>query len=310
LYMLIALVWWSILLSEKNEEVYNAKFALLDTKLKHEEISGEVFQSSILELQNTYEAQRKMIMGEAIVFGLLLFIGLNLLHNAFSKELEANNKVKNFLLSITHELKSPLSTINLVLETFKKRKLEHEKVIELSDMALSESHRLEKLINDILMSFKLNKSYTYNYEDTNLVEFVNNIVQKFVKANPGIEFNEDYSSPNITLSIDREAFYSLVNNLLENAVKYGEKSPIEISLEESSGQVQIHIADGGIGISDVDKENIFDQFYRVGNEETRRTKGTGLGLFIVKRIVESHNGSIRVENNQPKGTVFIVTLKK
>ena len=102
---------------------------------------------------------------------------------------------------------------------------------------------------------------------------------------------------------------SVALNLLENAVKYGDQSPnIDTQISQKNGSIFCEISDNGIGISDKEKKHIFKKFYRVGSEETRTTKGTGLGLYIVKEIVKAHGGEIRVEDNFPKGTRFKITL--
>ncbi|MES2395124.1 MAG: ATP-binding protein, partial [Bacteroidota bacterium] len=111
--------------------------------------------------------------------------------------------------------------------------------------------------------------------------------------------------PNIYMDIDRTNFPSIILNLFENAVKYSpEDSTIVVSLKKQNQKIILSVADQGIGISDKEKETIFQRFYRSGNEETRKTKGTGLGLYIVDYLVKQHNGTINVKNNTPKGSVF------
>jgi signal transduction histidine kinase len=113
----------------------------------------------------------------------------------------------------------------------------------------------------------------------------------------------------IFLDIDRTTFPSIILNLFENAVKYSSAdSIISLSLKAHKENVILKVADTGVGVSEDDRNKIFEKFYRAGNEDTRKTKGTGLGLYIVKHIVELHNGSIIVKNNIPKGSIFEVTF--
>ena len=111
------------------------------------------------------------------------------------------------------------------------------------------------------------------------------------------------------MDIDRTNFPSIILNLLENGVKYSpEDSKITISLKKQNQKVMLSVADFGVGISDKEKETIFQRFYRSGNEETRKTKGTGLGLYIVDYLVKQHNGIISVKNNVPTGSIFEVVF--
>ena len=108
---------------------------------------------------------------------------------------------------------------------------------------------------------------------------------------------------------DYSAIRSVIINLLENAVKYSDRVPeINIGLTSNNERCNIEISDNGIGIDQSERKKIFEKFYRVGNEDQRKTKGTGLGLYIVDQIVRAHNGSITVSSNQPKGTIFNVFL--
>ena len=113
------------------------------------------------------------------------------------------------------------------------------------------------------------------------------------------------------INADVSGMISIVTNLLENASKYSEVgSEIKIDLAEENNSIVLSVSDAGEGIPDEEKENIFMKFYRIGNENTRKKKGTGLGLFIVKNLVLLHNGAIEVKNNSPKGTIFALQFPK
>ena len=116
-------------------------------------------------------------------------------------------------------------------------------------------------------------------------------------------------SPAPLLMGDQSGWTSVVTNLLENAIKYADGKPsITVSLEGTANGAILSVADQGPGIPDAEKKRIFEKFYRIGSEETRRAKGTGLGLFIVNQIVKAHGGNIQVLNNQPRGTVFRIEI--
>lgn len=301
-YMLLALVWWTILLHTKNREVYEAEVENLKITQHN---TPETYEF----LTKNYKRQANMILGEGMVFGVSLLIGIWLIQRSFARELETKEKQNNFLLSVTHELKSPLTTINLSLETLKKRKLDHEMVREVSESALGESHRLERLINDLLLASKLDQKYQFNKEKIDLSGLVAETVDRYKDRSEQIVIEDDIVS-DISISGDGKAIEKIVTNLIENAIKYGESSPIHVSLspDRQSGMAVLKVCDEGPGVPLKERNNIFQKFYRIGSEQTRKTKGTGLGLYIVDRITEGHGGSVSFHENQPKGAIFEVKL--
>lgn len=301
-YMLLALVWWTILLHTKNREVYEAEVENLKITQHNKPETYEF-------LTKNYKRQANMILGEGMVFGVSLLIGIWLIQRSFARELETKEKQNNFLLSVTHELKSPLTTINLSLETLKKRKLEHEMVRDVSESALGESHRLERLINDLLLASKLDQKYQFNKEIIDLSALVAETVDRYKDKSEQIVIKDDIVR-NLNITGDGKAIEKVMTNLIENAIKYGESSPIHVSLspDRQSGMAVLKVCDEGPGVPLKERNNIFQKFYRIGSEQTRKTKGTGLGLYIVDRITEGHGGSVSFHENQPKGAIFEVKL--
>ena len=312
-YMLLAFTWWSVLLFTKNRDAFDAKKEFLQLVLfaKEESQTIEEFHLSpeYLALEKSYKRQEYMILGEAVVFVISLVIGIWLINRGYNKEVMAAQQRRNFLLSITHELKSPIASIRLVLETFRKRKLKPEQVEKLSSSGLKEAERLNTLVTDLLLSAKLETAYAPYMEEINLALLVEDLSTKIQEKNPRatIRYIQKGAIP-LTIG-DKPGLTSVILNLLENAVKYSADQPIiEARIWSVQEQIHLEIADHGIGISDKEKKNIFEKFYRVGSENTRKTKGTGLGLYIVKEIVKTHDGDIQVLDNQPKGTIFKITL--
>ena len=310
-YMLMALLWWAILLNRKNNEVFVLQADLLKESYMNKAGIAQLDVTTLPEyeeLKSNYDRQMYMILGEAIVFGIILILGMFFINRAFSRELSAAEKQKNFLLSITHELKSPLASINLILSTFIKRKLPEEKIKELSQDGLSESVRLEELFNKILIATRLDKAYPFNFEETDLSKTVDAVIIAFEKSHKDLTLEKEIQS-NIIKDVDRESIVSVVKNLLENAYKYClDTKFIKITLRQQGDDVILEVSDKGIGIAKEEKNKIFDQFYRVGSEDTRASKGTGLGLYIVNQIVSAHNGKIKVLDNPSGGTIFQITL--
>lgn len=312
-YMLIAFTWWAILLFTQNRDAFDSKRKLLYVGMFAEKLveSETEFVQTIeyQELFAKYERQKWMVFGEAAVFVITLIIGVYLINRGYNKEMMASEQRRNFLLSITHELKSPIASIQLVLETFQKRTLKKEQSEKLTNNALKETERLKNLVNDLLLSAKLETAYQPNFEPLNLHDLLQDLIAKLATKYPKAEFSLQADEEIPSFQADRTGMTSVALNLLENAVKYGDTNPkIETILYQKNNHIFCEISDNGIGISDKEKKYIFEKFYRVGSEETRTTKGTGLGLYIVKEIVQAHKGEIFVEDNAVKGTRFKIKL--
>lgn len=313
-YMLLAFTWWSVLLYEKNQDAFYAKRELLligmvaEGKVNNSEAFRET--PEYLDLKQKYEAQKYMIMGEAAVFVVSLLIGLYLINRGYNKEMMAARQRRNFLLSITHELKSPIASIRLVLETMKRRgSLKPALQKKLVTNALTDTERLNGLVNDLLLSAKLESAYQPHKENIDLSELLEDLIGKLRQKYSAVDFTYSQDGNIPYLYGDKTGMTSVAINLLENAVKYSQ-DPVRIdtNLYFQDDEIILDIADNGIGIDDKEKKKIFEKFYRVGNEDTRKTKGTGLGLYIVAEIVRAHNGRIQVVDNQPTGTRFRIHL--
>ncbi len=307
-YMLLALFWWTVLLSRNNTELFQKSIQI--EAYKNYRSGGKLNTNSdeTGKIRAIYERKANMILGEGIVFGLILVTGLWLMQRAFQKELITSENQRNFLLSVTHELKTPLAGMLLILQTLKKRKLDELRQSELIEDALTENQRLENLINNILISTKLGSKYDFHFENINVSEIINNYIQKFKRIHPEVTIKY-LPDQELILPIDRESFIILLSNIVENALKYNENIPqISINFTQNNQFAVLRISDNGIGITDKEKKNIFKQFYRLEHEDTRKNKGTGLGLYIVYKIVQAHSGSIEVIDNLPNGSTFVIKL--
>ena len=310
--MLLAFTWWSVLLFTKNRDAFGAKTELLRIALAAQElyINEENFQQTSVyrQLEKDYSRQEWMILGEGMAFSITLLIGLYLINRGYNREMQAARQRRNFLLSITHELKSPISSIRLVLETLNKRKLEEKQKEKLLRSGLQENERLHRLVNDLLLSAKLEATYQPIFTELDLVSLLRDLIEQVSQKFPDASIHTTLPSE-LPFQGDATGMRSLLLNLLENALKYSDPpADIRINGQKDATNILLEIADQGHGIPDREKNKIFEKFYRVGNEDTRKTKGTGLGLYIVKEIVTAHGGKIQVLNNKPKGTVFKITL--
>jgi signal transduction histidine kinase len=216
-----------------------------------------------------------------------------------------NKQQNNFLLSVTHEFKTPIAAIRLMLETSKHPKIEITKQSELVDRSIQSTYRLEELAENMLTAMQIeSNAYSYNLETVNWSELIRNCIQ-----NQSIngEIRAEIAN-HISVQGDDFILRMVINNLIENAFKYSGNNPIEVSLKQEGKWKVLSIKDQGIGIRKKDLKNIFKKFYRVQDEETRIAKGTGLGLFIVKQAIEKHQGRVEVVSEINKGTEFKIIL--
>lgn len=313
-YMLLAFAWWAMLLFTKNRDAFLAKAELQKIVMVAQGLvkSEEDFYNSenYQELKAAYRRQEWMILGEGLVFLITLSTGIWFINASYHREIKANEQRRNFLLAITHELKSPIASIQLVLETLLKRELPREKEVEFLKAASEENERLKGLVENLLFSAKLENSYEPDFEELNLSELARQIVESIKVRYRDVQLSLEESGDLPLIRADRAGITSVLYNLIENAVKYsGEEPEVTVHLSTQSGdEVIVSVADNGPGIPEGERNNIFQKFYRIGSEETRRTKGTGLGLFIVDQVVRAHGGHIEVLPNQPTGTIFRITL--
>lgn len=315
-YMLLAFVWWSVLLYTKNRDAFQAKSELNAIGMAAEGLINnrdDYYASArYQELRKQYKRQEQMILGETIFLVLSLLGGMYIIYRGYQQEVRSSQQQRNFLLSITHELKSPIASIRLILETINRRKdaLSAAQMERLGQNGVKEADRLNKLVEDLLLSARLESAYQFHKEPVDLLEMSHSLIDRLKTQFPEAEFSV-HSPPEIALvSGDRQALTSVMVNLLENAVKYSPASAVvEVSFFTSGEKtLGIDIRDQGIGIPVQERKRIFEKFYRVGSENTRKTKGTGLGLFIVSEIIKAHGGHIEVRENTPQGSVFSVQL--
>nr|HNH23248.1 ATP-binding protein [Ferruginibacter sp.] len=213
------------------------------------------------------------------------------------------------MMALTHELKTPIAVAKLNLETMQKRKLDEQQQQRLLQTALQETNRLNTLCNNMLLSSQIEAGgYRITDEETNFSELVNTCVQDFVNRFPQNNIRASIAEDQFVLG-DRLLLQLLVNNLIDNAIKYSPKeAAIRIELSGGQHRLSLRVKDEGKGISDEEKKKIFNKYYRVGNAATRAAKGTGLGLYLSKKIARQHNANISVTDNAPTGSIFTVEL--
>lgn len=300
-YIIAALIWWFIALSTQNQMMTDYKLSELNPAKRDD-------QKEISKIKDEKRRKTAQYIGEGATFFLLIVVGAVVVFRAVRRQFKQSQQQQNFMMALTHELKTPIAVAKLNLETLQKHKLSEEQQQQLISNTLQEAGRLNTLCNNLLLTSKIEAGdYAVTTEKIDLTELVtesiNDFKMRFPKRNIHFTAGRD-----IYFTGDRLLLQMAVNNLLDNAIKYsGKEGKIDIDLKKND-QIKLVIKDEGKGIPDDEKNKIFNKFYRIGNLHTREAKGTGLGLYLTKKIVEQHNGNIIVTDNDPRGSIFEINL--
>jgi signal transduction histidine kinase len=250
------------------------------------------------------------------VVGLVLLSGLSFMTSLIFRHLNVQIRLTklydNFIGNVTHELKSPLSSIQLYLETLKSRDVPPEKQLEFVEMMIKDTSRLEKLINSILELLALeNKKLAHDYQVYDAGSTVTNLLmgsRKLFRLPENSIIIENNSSCNFTA--DRDALKIVFDNLMDNAMKYSTNSvKINVRINCTPRKVLIDFKDHGVGIASKELKKIFNKFHRIYSSNIPSVKGTGLGLYLVKEIIKSHGGKIfALSEGIEMGSTFTIEM--
>ncbi len=263
------------------------------------------------EILEDYRRRIVMMVSEGGFFAVLLMVLVALLWQTFRREVELERQHRNFLSAVTHELKSPLASMRLALETVIGGRAEPEVADRFLSNALEDTGRLQDLVQKVLEATRFGESRTeIVLRDSDFSGLVEDAVGVFTRrALAAGAHLEAQIEPEIRSEIDAEAMAIVISNLLENAVKYGGEPPqIDLRFGLQGRKAVLEVSDNGNGIPEDDRKLIFGRFFRSGDEMTRTTQGTGLGLYLVEQIVEAHRGSVEVTETGPGGTTFKVAI--
>src|SRR5262245_44121878 len=249
-------------------------------------------------------------------FGMLLLLlligGLGLLVILLLREVQLNERQSNFISAVTHELKTPVASLRLYLDTLELRELSDEKKRDFYRTMRQDLERLNATITSVLNAAMYTDRRVTDPQPLDLAKLVRRAVELTLVRNQLGKEAVSYAGPDtLLLRGDAGALETAVLNLLDNAVKYSKETvKVEIELQgNGDGQAHVRVRDHGIGMSRAHLAFIFNRFYRIGSEVRRSRPGTGLGLFIVKSVVRAHRGTISAESGGPdRGSTFTVTL--
>lgn len=298
--------WWWFMIFRKDSELYRIKEQLLYEK--YDDNHSNIFKEVEL-LSNFHERQRWMIIGEGATFLILIVLGIWKLRDIVKKEVGLVGLERNFLLSITHELKSPLSSAKLNLQTLSTRSLSAEQQKMLIRNTEEDVARLNDLVEKILLASRIgHANYGAQQDEINMSDLMLACVEIVKKRNTGVLIQQDIEDE-IWVNGDELMLQSMVLNLIENAVKYAPiNTPIVVKFRKKDNFAILDVADDGVRIPDEEKLKIFERFYRVGNESKRTTIGVGLGLFIVQQVALMHHGNVKIIDKKEIGKIFRVEI--
>jgi signal transduction histidine kinase len=239
--------------------------------------------------------------------------GVFLTYRNISREMKLARLKSDFVANVSHELRTPLALIRLYAETLELGRLTaQEKYPEYFRIIREESERLTALINNILDFSRIEAGRKeYEFKETNLAELVRTTLDsyRFQIEQNGFAFEEHISGDIPPVNVDREAIARSLLNLVNNALKYSkDQKYIGVSLYRSNGSIKLEVQDHGIGIAAVEQDKIFEKFYRCGDPLVHNTKGSGLGLSLVRHIAQAHGGNVSVESVPEKGSKFTIAL--
>lgn len=262
------------------------------------------------QVKETLRKKKMAWIGEGLTLGFItILIGIAM-YLYLDKIIRLNAQQNNFLLAVTHELKTPIAATKLALQTIKKDS--SQKLLpKMIEMANSNVLRLSQMVEQILMATRFESKYT----DPLMVEIdLHDEVDTTLNAmelSPEVQARIFTNIPEgISMHADEKMIQTVFRNLITNALKYSEEGNIKIEAKTTPEFISICFSDEGIGIPDMEKKKVFEKFYRVGEEKTRTKPGSGLGLYLVKKITEMHDGRVSIEDNSPRGTKFILTFKQ
>jgi len=300
-YILAAMVFWFVLLNRQNVQLSRYRLDMIDV----DDVSHQEKENKITDEKNANTAE---YVSEGITFLLLISTGAILVFHAINRQFKQASQQENFMMAITHELKTPIAITKLNLETMQKRVLNSEQQQKIISATIQEANRLNLLCNNMLFANQIEAGgYRIMEEAVNLTELGRQCVSDFMNRFPYRKIEAELSRE-IFIRGDLLMLQLAVNNLLDNAIKYSAKEDLVLlKIFEGGQEIHLQIIDEGPGILQKDKDRIFEKYYR-GNHQ--KVKGTGLGLYLTKKIVQAHKGIIKMKNNSSRGSIFEIILKQ
>ncbi len=270
----------------------------------------KLYGTTIANISSHFLRTAYLILG---ALSLLMGGGMLLTYRNVARELALAKLKSDFVSNVSHELRTPLALIRLYAETLELGRLPNPgKRQEYYEIIRKESERLTSLINNILDFSRIESGKKeYSFRETDVADLVRGTLEsyRFEIEQNGFQFEQKIDNDLPQVWVDREAIARSLLNLVNNAVKYSATEKyLGVNLYRHNGGVNLEVVDHGIGIPVKEQPKIFEKFYRVGDPLVHNTKGSGLGLSLVRHIVQAHGGEVAVESEPGQGSKFIITL--
>ncbi|MEO8589193.1 MAG: HAMP domain-containing sensor histidine kinase [Flavobacteriales bacterium] len=297
-YIVLQFIWWGVLLLRKDREL-----ELLSMELQA--LGGT---SADLPAQPAHKVL--MVVGEGSVFLLLLLTVLFFTLRAIRRDLALARAQRNFLLAVTHELRTPIAAIKLQLQTLARPELDAAQRDALREQALTESDRLALLTDKVLLATRADEGViALEQKDQDVMDLVRSVVDR-ARTQVASAHSLVLNGPDhLIVNTDAQALRSIADNLIENAAKYAPAgTAITVDVVKGREGWRLTVSDEGPGVPVTEKDRVFERFYRGGTEETRSVTGTGLGLYIVQRLVQRLGGAVHLRTRVPHGAIFAASF--
>lgn len=283
-----------------------AHFPHLDMKRDQLEVS----EAALEELAVARRRHLRQYFWEGAFFLVVLVVGMGILWRSLTQEALLRRRQENFLAAVSHELKTPLASLQLATETMALRDPPPEKRQKLLERNLQDLARLGGMVSNLLETSRLDEERVrLAKEPVPLAAAAERVVHELRGVAPETQIVVDIA-PEITVLADPGSLDTVLRNLIGNAVKATEGvegSRVRLAAENGGSFVRLHVEDNGMGFPPEEAERLFEKFYRPGDEMRRRSPGTGLGLYIVKRFMELAGGEVAARSAGPgRGAVFTV----
>ena len=260
-----------------------------------------------------WNERRRFLIAGLGIFAAVLGLGSFLIARAMNREFAVARLQSDFVSAVSHEFRTPLTSIRQLTEMLARGRMETERDKQQAyELMLGQSDRLRRLVESLLDFGRMQaRQFKYRSEDLEAIEWFRAVANEFQETVRSRGYDIEFTAPDQAAWIlgDREALAGALWNFLDNAVKYSpDGKRVEIAVSRANGNVEVSVRDHGSGITKEDLKRVFGKFYRGANAKTQGTPGTGIGLAIVKEIVEAHRGTVHVRSKPGEGSEFTMVL--
>ena len=299
-YIFAALVFWFLTLARQN-------YQLTQFRIQSLNVHDANYHRQISKIISDNKRKTAQYIGEGATFLFFIVAGAVFVFRLIRNQLRQSQQQHDFIMAITHELKTPIAVTKLNLETMQIRKLDNNQQQKLITSTLQEANRLNALCNNMLLLSQMDAGgYKLSKEKFDLSTLASDCAEDFIERFPERKIKVEITDQ-IFFSGDRLLLQLAINNLLDNAIKYSVKDGVVlIKVFFENKKIFLQVEDEGPGVITEEREKIFEKYFRGTN---RQVKGTGLGLYLTRQIVIQHRGVISLRNNEPNGSIFEMQFK-